>query len=775
MDVKNKNLQSLLARGASKAESFLINSGLLIYPLKFAAAFFLSRGTILGSSAPFGIAVGAVCASGRGAVCAMFGAALGYLTILDRVNSLKYIACLILMYTAHFVFSGTELVKKRAFAPMSVLVPMIAINGVFLAVSYSPVLDAILFAFETWAAVLCTYLFSFVADTRKNTCATQCEFSAGLLAAAAAAVIAFSGLPHFFGISLGNVFAVLFTLLVSFTGGFYASAVSGAVFGGAAALAVSNPALCPSFVALGLVCALFSKKGKFLAVFPAVFTSYITALCLDASLMIPLAAESAVSAVLFFIISPVFSKISRFIFAAAPKNRDNHIKKLTSERLSSLSSAFLAIGNSLTLSASQNEDRKLDVPLAFDMAASQICKQCTLSKICWERDFEKTKDALNNATNAVLSNGRLSSSDFPSYFSSRCIHIENFVNSVNREVYAMKYRGQFSEKLRENRELISRQYTDTSAIFSSLATDIFENAEFDDNAENEITEILSSRGILCETAVYRDFEGHMNIHLFGSDLTCFRDKADELCSEISERCGIKLNAPQLAFGEQVDDVVIKEAPPFSVSFGCAVRRKNSDGISGDSGSFISPSNGKSAVILSDGMGTGKEAARESASSVKLLEGLLKTGMSPKNALSTLQSALMIKSDEQNAFATLDLAYFDLFCGKCDFFKLGGAPAYIKRGKKVCRITSSSLPAGMSVGTRVLPDFTSVSLSDGDVVVMVSDGVSDLKSDGWLLSFLSESEECRPREFAEKIIEKSIECHGKGDDMTAAVILFTQGA
>ena len=59
-----------------------------------------------------------------------------------------------------------------------------------------------------------------------------------------------------------------------------------------------------------------------------------------------------------------------------------------------------------------------------------------------------------------MKNGTLRARDFPVYFSSRCLNTENFVNAVNREIFALRYRSQLDESLREKHELFKKQYDD---------------------------------------------------------------------------------------------------------------------------------------------------------------------------------------------------------------------------------------------------------------------------------------------------------------------------
>ncbi len=370
-----------------------------------------------------------------------------------------------------------------------------------------------------------------------------------------------------------------------------------------------------------------------------------------------------------------------------------------------------------------------------------------------------------------MKNGTLRARDFPVYFSSRCLNTENFVNAVNREIFALRYRHQLDEALRENRELFKKQYSDIAAVISDLSSDILSNARFDETAEAEIRDILTRRGILCDTAVYRDSENHLNIHICGRDLSDIKENTNELIPLFSKVCKTVFSEPKFTPSKELDDIIIREKPRLRTVFGASAKSRSSSSPSGDSGSFFYPSNGKAALLLSDGMGSGKLAAAESAGSVNLLSELLRAGCAPRDALSTLQSALTLRAEFTGSFSTLDLFYGNLFTGYAEIYKLGGAPTYIKRGSKIRRITASNLPAGVRLNGKSEPEVTPISLEPGDYIIMTSDGIADGNDDVKLLEFLSNASSPTPKALADELLAFSLSCYKKNDDMTVAVILI----
>lgn len=54
----------------------------------------------------------------------------------------------------------------------------------------------------------------------------------------------------------------------------------------------------------------------------------------------------------------------------------------------------------------------------FDRAAEKICRGCALCDYCWEKEYQRTYTALNDATAALLRRGQGRGEDFPHIFPS---------------------------------------------------------------------------------------------------------------------------------------------------------------------------------------------------------------------------------------------------------------------------------------------------------------------------------------------------------------------
>lgn len=178
--------------------------------------------------------------------------------------------------------------------------------------------------------------------------------------------------------------------------------------------------------------------------------------------------------------------------------------------------------------------------------------------------------------------------------------------------------------------------------------------------------------------------------------------------------------------------------------------KECGAICGDNYASVAFSSRQHAFVISDGMGVGEDAAKMSASALTMLEQLLCTGFDPARAVQALNSILVLRSPE-DGFVTLDMAVLDLESDQVHLIKLGASPSYLKSERGVEIYTSSSLPVGIL--NQIEIPVLDLTMSEGDYLILVSDGVQDVLKTGqdWLESFLAESGDAKgAQELANKI-------------------------
>ncbi len=162
-----------------------------------------------------------------------------------------------------------------------------------------------------------------------------------------------------------------------------------------------------------------------------------------------------------------------------------------------------------------------------------------------------------------------------------------------------------------------------------------------------------------------------------------------------------------------------ESPRFRPELGVAMAGKEGHSLSGDRGACFRMPEGLYCLLLCDGMGTGPEAAAESAEAIRTVAGLIRAGVEPGAALETLNGAYILRGD--GGFSTVDLLAVSLATGQGTLYKWGAAPSYRKTAAGVEKIGTAAPPPGLGVGEDHRAAEYRLSLCDGEMLVLLSDG------------------------------------------------------
>ena len=210
---------------------------------------------------------------------------------------------------------------------------------------------------------------------------------------------------------------------------------------------------------------------------------------------------------------------------------------------------------------------------------------------------------------------------------------------------------------------------------------------------------------------------------------------------------------------------------YQVMYGVAKLTREEEKISGDNYICRQEEGGKFVMCLSDGMGSGMDACRESEIVVELLEQFLESGFTQETAARMVNSALVLKGRE-GMFSTVDICALDLYTGICSFLKAGAASTFIKRDHWVEVISSESLAAGLV--QQIDFDTASRKLYHGDYLIMMTDGVLDAlpldREEETMKEIIMDVQEENPRDVSRGILERVLgySDYRARDDMTVLV-------
>lgn len=406
----------------------------------------------------------------------------------------------------------------------------------------------------------------------------------------------------------------------------------------------------------------------------------------------------------------------------------------------------------------------------------KVCYQCGNRDGCLGRERQNTYQMLWKVFQAIEDCGTELNVEVKRSVQKRCANAPRLIRIVLEEYKEAKQKIVWNQKMAQNREGCVVQLDSFAQMIRHATHELDASIFADEYLEKKIRGQFSKMGIRILTTVFlMSPEGRYEIHITtkAKKGQCITTK--ELAEIVSECCGRNMvlgSEERLTLGEEFGTVVFVEGAKYHTLQGVAKIGKGCKKISGDSFSMMDMPGGKKGVILSDGMGAGEAASRESVMVVELLEELLDAGFPVETALQMLNTAFVIGRDEVR-FSTIDMSVFDLYSGKCEFVKAGASMTFIKRPDRVERIRSTSLPIGVVSNLEI--DREVHALEDGDYVVMLTDGVLDALPVGeqeFIMQMIIEgTQKNNPKEIAKHILEQVMECSGEVpvDDMTVLVV------
>ena len=734
----------------------------------FLGGILLARSTMFGGISPFGVAFVAGL-NGRLAWGSAVGATIGYLLFGDMVSGIRYAAAVILVLALRWLIESLGTVRKYSDI-VSAAISFLGLGitgGAFLFFEQPGSGYAIILTVsEAFLGCGAAYFFSrarsagaagLSAVSRADISCLVITFCIGLMALSSV----FIG-----GLSLGRVAGVLFILLAAHTYREGGGAAAGICAGASIALTSGDFGYLVGAYALGALAAgLFSQLGKIptAIAFIAVNTGFSLLNFEFAGANTAIYEAFAASVIFMAIPAGLVARLGAGMRGQATPGLD--IQGSLRERLEDYGMALREIGQ--TTREVSRRLTKLEGPeqkMITRQVAGKVCDGCAMVGTCWQLRDSQTRQAIDDAVEILRKDGRLDKEKLSKNLLQGCCRLDELTDGIKAGFEAFSIQESTARKVGKVRAVLTEQFEGMADILSEAAERICSPQPFEAEKLARVHECFVRAGLLIQRLnCTLDGFGRMNIELVIPNNQLSKLSRTGLTLDLCAILEADFDLPELSTRETHSTLIFCEKANFALELGAYQLPSGKNRLCGDAYDFIRNKDGCTHLILSDGMGSGGAAAVDSAMACGLLVKLINVGVGHDAALKLVNSALLVKSGEES-LATIDVCSFDLFSGKANFYKAGAAPTFILKSGKAGCLEGTSLPAGILHG--VAFEKSSLTLHDGDTIVMVSDGVTSTGID-WVRSELGGLREADVQRLCEKlaITAKNRRTDGREDDVT----------
>lgn len=354
--------------------------------------------------------------------------------------------------------------------------------------------------------------------------------------------------------------------------------------------------------------------------------------------------------------------------------------------------------------------------------------------------------------------------------------LRNIVKIINRSYKMLQMADLKQKEADKAKTKITKAVEEVSKAIDKCVTEISKNDNKFEKKEKELKTILNSKNIPAQNINIKQVKNGKYIVDISLDITdnSLREKsrvtniADLISKNLGSRMSFQRDRKNLDKSQYVQTYSSEDK--FIMQVGSSKISKDDSKASGDSNLQMRLDDGKYILAISDGMGTGALARENSKIVMRKLKSLIECGFEKEDSINLINSTLNLKA-EADEYATLDMCVLDLFEGNISLVKNGACNTYIKNKKNISIIESEDMPIGIDFDVKLTEKILPV--SDGDIILMCSDGLLDSKEElrkDWVEEFLRNSSTNNVQKIADMILAEAIDNNYgvAGDDITVIV-------
>ena len=439
---------------------------------------------------------------------------------------------------------------------------------------------------------------------------------------------------------------------------------------------------------------------------------------------------------------------SAALYAAERERRELFDKLGGSARL------FLAMAQEFEKQAPEKPKVK---SVCADVAA-KVCARCKEREKCLDLAGEQ---AFERAAERALEGKETDAEDLPLFIIGKCAGLDELLQAFSASARAAERAEKRRETAQENGRAIAAQMRGMAAVLGRLATSISRVGGGDERAARELISELGYVNVVCRAAAVTGSGQELKVTLRLREGDEEKKAVAQVVSRLMKK---KMALRECVRGEGTATLVFAPAPAYMLACGSAGCVKEGSNRAGDVSAVTDVGEGMVLASVCDGMGSGGEAAEESRACLDMLENFCRCGFEKGSVPALINKFLALRGGER--FCALDACLIDLCEGTAEFVKLGAVESFLLREGTVKTIRGGALPVG--VLDEITPVYEKLPLKDGDMLVMVSDGVLDALTLHGAEYALERIEALNPQKLANALIAAAKKC-GVSDDASVLAV------
>lgn len=462
-----------------------------------------------------------------------------------------------------------------------------------------------------------------------------------------------------------------------------------------------------------------------------------------------------------------------FIEKSREQNEQLHlerVQRIMTSRLKHIVGGFEKLGDSFQrVDLKKTDFSRRDMQHIIEETGEKMCIDCSMKNFCWKQDLQTTYKHAYEMIDTFKKKGFIAEGEIPKLFKEHCPNASNFAYIMSFKMDLLRQDMAWHNRFIENRALVAEQLKAVAVTLKNLVQEVEKEIYFNKEEEKMLQESLLAVGIKLKDIMILENRGKIqSIEIYTSLQE--KDCKDLMATVIEDTLGYKVTLDSYRCQKENYEYKWKIKNTYRVTSGYAVCAK--EDISGDVYTFMEVDDDQYLLALADGMGSGKVAYEESAATIGMLEDFMDSGFRKDLAVKMINSALIL-NEKDEVFSTIDVTLIDRKTGMAEFLKAGAATSFILHKNEVTPIRMSTLPIGIVKDVDL--EIKRVQLEDGDMVIMITDGILEASGDevGKEETFKHFILECRgqaPQYMADYLMQKSRDLLGvmSGDDMTIVV-------